>query len=494
MKSPIKPGYDTELQLQTAAFRLEVKNRSDRLMNYFLISYFFAGLLLAFYFDTWSMALGVGGLSLLAYYSTKIALPDSDLYQYVLSAVLGIFMAQYIYQMHGLFEMHFLAFIGSAILITYQNWKLQIPVAVVVVIHHALFGYLQDIGVGKVYFSQLDYFSLQTFIIHVILAAIIFFICGLWAYQLKKYSEIRILQSAEVEKLQKEALQAADTQKKELERQVAELLDKAVAQGKFEIASDILHDIGNAVVGFGSYLTRIRRLLDENNRDDLQNLSSFFQTQRPVVATAIGEAKADAVVQMLGGLAQTQKKSQEEMHNSITEQLNMITRIQEILHIQRQYITGQETQERKPVNLRNSINDCLALLFPSVDKNAVAVSLQIPEELPVIKGDRTRLMQAILNILKNSLEAIDMDAAEKALILRAHRQEDSLILQVRDNGSGFNSATAARLFERGFTTKPSGAGMGLYNCRTIIESHAGTIEVTSEGPGKGALATIQFKI
>src|SRR5882672_2914843 len=117
-------------------FQFQVKKRSDRLMNYFLVVHFFVGLGFAFFYDTWLIAFGVGGLSLLAYYSVKIALPDSFLYQYVLSAVLGIFMAQFIYQMHGMFEMHFFAFIGSALLITYQKWKLQIPLVIVVVAHH----------------------------------------------------------------------------------------------------------------------------------------------------------------------------------------------------------------------------------------------------------------------------------------------------------------------------------------------------------------------
>jgi two-component system, sensor histidine kinase and response regulator len=194
-------GYED----QTVAFRLEVKKRSDRLMNYFLIGFFLIGLALAFFYDTWLISIGVGGLSLLAYYSAKIALPDSFLYQYVLSVVLGFFMAQFIYQMHGLFEMHFFAFIGSAILITYQKWKLQIPLVIIVVVHHASLGYLQNIGFSKVYFSQLDYFTLQTFIIHVLLAALVFFICGLWAYQLKKYNEMYILQTVQMTKLLKEA-------------------------------------------------------------------------------------------------------------------------------------------------------------------------------------------------------------------------------------------------------------------------------------------------
>lgn len=181
-----------EQSMHIQDFLLIIKRKSDHLVNYFLIGFFIVGLLLAFFYDTWQIGIGVGGLLLVAYYSVKWALPKSNLYQYVLSVVLGIFMAQFIYQMHGMFEMHFMAFIASAILITYQNWKLQIPLMLVVTIHHALFGYFQYLGFDKIYFSQLDYMSLQTFIIHMILAGVIFSICGLWAYQFKKYSEAHI--------------------------------------------------------------------------------------------------------------------------------------------------------------------------------------------------------------------------------------------------------------------------------------------------------------
>ncbi len=192
-------------------FSQQVKKRSDQMMNYFLLGLFVIGILLAFYYDTWFIAIGVGGLSCVAYYSSKLMLPDSNFYQYVLSVVLGVFMAQFIYQMHGMFEMHFFAFIGSAILITYQNWKLQLPLTLFVVLHHAILAYLQFSGVEQVYFTQLDYMSLQTFLIHGVLAAIIFFLCGLWAYNFKKQSLSHIQQSFEIGKLleenkQKEAL------------------------------------------------------------------------------------------------------------------------------------------------------------------------------------------------------------------------------------------------------------------------------------------------
>lgn len=190
----------------TERAQLSARTDSDRIMNFFLAGFFVTGLVLATFYNTWDVALVVGGLSLLAYYSAKRMLPDSTVYQYVLAMVLAVFMAQYIYQMHGMFEMHFIAFIASAMLITYQNWKLQLPLALMVVLHHGVFGYLQYMGVGDIYFTQLDYMSIQTFVIHVFLAAVIFITCGLWSYKFRKYSMKTIEQSYEIGRLAEEKL------------------------------------------------------------------------------------------------------------------------------------------------------------------------------------------------------------------------------------------------------------------------------------------------
>jgi ligand-binding sensor domain-containing protein/signal transduction histidine kinase len=286
---------------------------------------------------------------------------------------------------------------------------------------------------------------------------------------------------------------AVEKQKKALEQRVEEL-DKAVAQGKFEIASDVLHDIGNALVGFGSYLTRISRSQAPEQQENLEKLAVFFEAQQPAMVAAIGEARSGAVIKMLKGIAQTQKATQEETARSVTEQFNIINHIQEILHIQRQYITGQESQERKPVNIRNLIKDCLAMLNSSIDKNAVTVTQDIPADIPPIKGDRTRLMQVFLQVFRNSMEAFAPEALEKTIFIQVSRKSGELVLEIRDNGRGFDNADAAKFFERGFSTKVNGAGMGLYNSHDIMESHEGAITLTSEGPGKGAQAMIRLKI
>lgn len=170
----------TEQELKELTQGIFVK--ANRINEALLAVMFVFGLFIAFFYETWLVALGVGGLCVFAYYISKKMLPHSDFYQYVLSAVSAIFAAQFIYQMHGLAEMHFWVFISSTILIIYQNWKLQIPLIIIVVIHHGAFAYLQYIGYEKIYFTQLDYMDLTAFAFHGVLATCVCLISALWSY------------------------------------------------------------------------------------------------------------------------------------------------------------------------------------------------------------------------------------------------------------------------------------------------------------------------
>ena len=272
------------------------------------------------------------------------------------------------------------------------------------------------------------------------------------------------------------------------------MLERSVMQGRFEIASDVLHDIGNAIVGIGSNLTRMRRSLDQHSNDNLAKLAGFFSVQQALIAGALGDVKAAAVVNMLNSMVETQKVQRDDILQSISEQTNIITHVQEILHIQRQYVNGQAAQDRRNINLRGVIEDCLSMQHASMEKRGIAVTKEVPEQVPPIIGDRTRLMQVILNILKNSMEAIDITGSEKDINVRLMVADGGLTLQIRDNGCGFDEATGKQIFDRGFTTKSSGTGLGLHNCRSIIQSHAGDIAMSSEGRGRGSLTTITFKL
>jgi signal transduction histidine kinase len=285
------------------------------------------------------------------------------------------------------------------------------------------------------------------------------------------------------------------TEKCRKEEEMREALrEKALEQGKAELAADILHDIGNAVVGLGSYLTRIRRSVDDNKDQLLQDLAGLFAGQEEALAQALGAEKAKAAVRMLNSLAASNVTLHREIKNSANGQLALISHIQEILNIQRQYAAGRETGERQAVNLRAILTDSLSMLSATMEKRGIRVSSRLPEESVLIKGDRTRLMQVVMNLLKNGIEAIDVRSAEKQICADLDRRDGQLVLRISDSGCGFDAGTVGRLFDRGYTTKSSGTGLGLHNCREIIESHNGTIQLSSDGPGKGAVATIQFNL
>jgi PAS domain S-box-containing protein len=201
----MKKQSRTSQETDASIIHFGVTQRSNRLINYFLGGYFLLGLVFASFYGTWLIGFGFGGLLLAIYYSVKILLREFCVYQYVLSVVLGLFMAQFIYQMHGMFEMHFFAFIGSALLITYQNWKLQLPLLLVILVHHTLFSYLQNAGVPHIYFGHLNYLDLRTFATHILLTGVICFICGLCAFQLHKYHQIQLVQTAQMARLQEVA-------------------------------------------------------------------------------------------------------------------------------------------------------------------------------------------------------------------------------------------------------------------------------------------------
>jgi len=272
--------------------------------------------------------------------------------------------------------------------------------------------------------------------------------------------------------------------------------DKAIEQNKFEIASGVLHDVGNAVVGFGSYITQIKRTMEQNDIATLENLKGFIEKNQAALNDALGEKKSKAISDLLGGVISNQKENLGYIKKSIADQINIIGHVQEILNIQRQYVKGRYT-ERATINIRSVINDAAAMLLGALEKNNIIYKFDSPAALPQIKGDRTKLMQVFLNLLKNASESILNKGGEidsKEINVSVSADSDRITVRIQDTGSGFHEETGSNLFNRGYSTKTEGTGLGLANCRSIIESHHGEISIASDGIGNGALITIVFNL
>ncbi len=431
------------------AFVFGVKERSDRLMNYFLGCYFLLGLVFAAFYDTWLIAFGVGGLCVLAYYSAKILLPDSDLYQYVLSVVLGIFMAQYIYQMHGLFEMHFFAFIGSAVLISYQKWKLQIPMLVVVLVHHALFGYLQDSGFTQIYFTKLDYFDVQTFVIHILLAAVIFFICGLWSYLLEKYSVYQLSQD----------LLSLERERNE------EVLEKA--NEKLQAAN--------------VELEKARHAADQAN----QAKSIFLATMSHEIRTPMNGVIGMAALLRESALTDEQRMFTETITTCGDALLNVINDILDFSKIE----SGNLELESEDFNLRQCIEDVLDVFGTRAAKLKLDLVYQIDEEVPLqIVGDQLRLRQVLINLVGNAMKFTERGEVCVGVHLEKNGQDGIMQLKfdIRDTGIGIPADKLSRLFkafsqvDSSTTRKYGGTGLGLAISEKLVRLMGGEISVVSK--------------
>jgi signal transduction histidine kinase len=130
----------------------------------------------------------------------------------------------------------------------------------------------------------------------------------------------------------------------------------------------------------------------------------------------------------------------------------------------------------------------LALLKDQLEQLGVRATVDVAGELPTVLADRGQVQQALFNVLKNALEAMDRGGE---LTIRARSEDDWVVLEVSDTGVGIPAEKLTRVFDAYYTTKEDGSGLGLLIVLRILRAHGGRVDVTSE-PGKGTTVTLRF--
>jgi C4-dicarboxylate-specific signal transduction histidine kinase len=145
------------------------------------------------------------------------------------------------------------------------------------------------------------------------------------------------------------------------------------------------------------------------------------------------------------------------------------------------------------LNINEAIVEIMELTRGATLEHSVSVKMQLAEKLPNILGDRVQLQQVILNLIMNAIEAMsEVREGRRGLLISTDRYaSEGLLVAVADSGPGLTPAGFERLFETFYTTKPSGLGMGLPICRTIVEAHGGRLWATANAP-RGAV--FQFTV
>ena len=148
-------------------------------------------------------------------------------------------------------------------------------------------------------------------------------------------------------------------------------------------------------------------------------------------------------------------------------------RAQQIIHRLRRMMRKGEIR-RASLDIEEVATSAASFLESEFGKTAVALEWTFSGDLPEVKGDRIQLQQVVLNLLQNALVAAGGTPEAKVKVATA-REGDLVVLEVSDSGPPIADEVFSDLFEPFFTTKQEGLGMGLPICRTIMETHGGTI-------------------
>jgi PAS domain S-box-containing protein len=141
-----------------------------------------------------------------------------------------------------------------------------------------------------------------------------------------------------------------------------------------------------------------------------------------------------------------------------------------------------------PLNDRLDVNEVtrevIALTRSELRSSGTSLQTQLADRLPLVQGDRIQLQQVMLNLILNAVEAMSgsSETARDLLIRTEQDGSGGVLVAVEDSGPGLQPESLDRLFDAFYTTKPSGMGMGLSICRSIIEAHGGRVWATTNVP------------
>src|SRR6185369_111004 len=280
----------------------------------------------------------------------------------------------------------------------------------------------------------------------------------------------------------------------DLEAAHKQLVETSRQAGKAEIATNVLHNVGNilnsvnvsaALVGSTLRTSRARgltqaiRLMDEHTAD----LGDFLTLNEK------GRMLPGYLNSVTQALAQEQHGMMEELNNLSRS----VDHIKDVVATQQSYAVGSSVIE--PVQICELAEDALRMNGDSLARHQVTVVREFAP-VPVMRLDRTRVLQILVNLISNAKNAMeDMQAAPHRLTLRVDVAAGSrLRIQVQDEGEGIPAQNLMRIFTHGFTTRKGGHGFGLHSCALTAKQMGGTLTAHSDGPGRGATFTLELPI
>lgn len=202
---------------------------------------------------------------------------------------------------------------------------------------------------------------------------------------------------------------------------------------------------------------------------ELNNPLAAVLTNLQIVSRVVGRAETPPTQRLLDAIDGARGQAE---------------RAGEIIRGLREMVEAGEAQ-RTEENVNQMLREAVELVREDENMANAQCVFDLASDLPVVIMNRVQVQQVVLNLVRNAIEAMADDVAPTIRISSSAPDADSVEIAIEDSGPGISSEVSEQLFQPMVTTKPTGMGIGLSICRTIVESHGGRMTV-SRGAGGGA--------
>jgi PAS domain S-box-containing protein len=280
----------------------------------------------------------------------------------------------------------------------------------------------------------------------------------------------------------------------ELDNIHKQLVDASRQAGMAEIATNVLHNVGNILNSVNVSASLVTNTLRDSRAKGLSRAMELLGEH----AADLGEfLTRDRRGKLLPGyLDRTTKALAQEQQDMAAELVHLtqsIDHIKGVVATQQSYAKGISLVE--PVHVCELAEDALRMNGDELARRGVTVVKQFAQ-VPVVRLDRPRVLQILVNLISNANNAMEntADTSHRITLTVDATADCHLRISVSDEGEGIPAENLTRIFAYGFTTRKAGHGFGLHSCALAARQMGGTLTAHSDGPGRGATFTLELPI
>jgi PAS domain S-box-containing protein len=280
-----------------------------------------------------------------------------------------------------------------------------------------------------------------------------------------------------------------------LEKLHQQLVETSRLAGMAEVATGVLHNVGNVLNSLGVSVTLVGSQLRRSDIVNLRRATKILREKNAGLAEYLTtDPKGKLLPEYLAAMADQLAEDQAQMVAEIASVGRHIEHIKEIVTMQQSYARVSGALENLPV--MNLVEDALHMNAAAFDRHQIRVVQEIDQDLPAVCVDRHKVLQILINVFSNAKYAMEAtNSPDKQLLIRV----DMALLThvriiVRDNGIGIAQDHLVKIFTSGFTTKKDGHGFGLHSSANAAREMGGSLTAQSDGLGRGASFILELPV